>query len=181
MTQIFKSFKQRKSTEEQIYEECHKKLYYTSLRILNNSMEAEEVMHDTLLKYFSRQEFNSIKERDSWLTRVCINLSIDRLRRRKANDIIIFSEDFKDQADDNDVYENYSFKGISANQVKEAINGLADGYRLVLSLVLFEGYDYEEIAKITGLKEVSVRTQYIRGKARVIEELEKYGQLQKIY
>ncbi len=98
-----------------------------------------------------------------------------------ANDIIIFSEDFKDQADDNDVYENYSFKGISANQVKEAINGLADGYRLVLSLVLFEGYDYEEIAKITGLKEVSVRTQYIRGKARVIEELEKYGQLQKIY
>ena len=51
----------------------------------------------------------------------------------------------------------------------------------MLSLVLFEGYDYEEIAKITGLKEVSVRTQYIRGKARVIEELEKYGQLQKIY
>ena len=165
MTQIFKSFKHRRSKEEQIYDECHKKLFYISLRILNNSMEAEEVMHDTLLKYFSREEFNSINERDSWLSRVCINLSIDRLRKRKSNDNLMNSEELRNQSYDNDIYEDYSFKGISVNQVKEAINRLADGYRLVLSLVLFEGYDYEEIAQITGLKEVSVRTQFIRGKA----------------
>lgn len=57
--------------------------------------------------------------------------------------------------------------------VKDVMQTLADGYRVILSLVLFEGYDYEEIAQITGIKEVSVRTQYIRGKARLIEELER--------
>jgi RNA polymerase sigma-70 factor (ECF subfamily) len=57
--------------------------------------------------------------------------------------------------------------------VKSALNNLAAGYRLILSLSLFEGYDYEEIAQITELKEVTVRTQFIRGKARLREEIEK--------
>jgi len=54
---------------------------------------------------------------------------------------------------------------------------LAGGYRLVLSLNLFEGYDYEEIAQILDLKEVTVRSQYIRGKARLVEEIEKLKKL----
>lgn len=59
-------------------------------------MEAEEVMHDTLLKYFERDEFNTVKERDSWLSRVCINMSIDRLRKRKSIDNLLQSQDLKE-------------------------------------------------------------------------------------
>jgi len=73
---------------------------------------------------------------------------------------------------EDDIHEDYTFKGITVNMVKDVMQTLAEGYRVILSLVLFEGYDYEEIAQITGVKEVSVRTQYIRGKARLIEELE---------
>ena len=45
----------------------------------------------------------------------------------------------------------------------------------VLSLLLFEGYDYEEAAEITGLKASSVRSQYVRAKARLLEILKKDG------
>jgi len=173
MNRIFGSSKRGVPREEQIYNECHKKLYYTSLRILNNTMEAEEVMHDTLLKYFAREEFDSQRERDSWLTRVCINLSIDRLRKRRSEDNLLKREELKGELEESDSYEEYSFKGVTVSMVKEALQALAEGYRVILSLVLFEGYDYEEIAQIIGVKEVSVRTQYIRGKARLIEELEK--------
>ena len=82
------------------------------------------------------------------------------------------SEELKNPVIENEYVENYSFKGISVEDVKNALNSLASGYRLVLSLLLFEGYDYEEIAQITGLKEASVRSQYIRGKARIVEILE---------
>jgi RNA polymerase sigma-70 factor (ECF subfamily) len=173
MNRFFGSSNRRVSREEQIYDECHKKLYYTSLRILSNSMEAEEVMHDTLLKYFSREEFDNQRERDSWLTRVCINMSIDRLRKRRTEENHLKSDELKGDFDESDRYEDYSFRGITVNMVKEALMALAEGYRVILSLVLFEGYDYEEVAQIIGVKEVSVRTQYIRGKARLIEELEK--------
>ncbi len=158
--------------EEAIYDECHKRLYYTSLRIVNNAMDAEEIMHDTLLTYFRKgMVFESLKERNSWLTRVCINLSIDRLRKYKSESIMLNSKELKTEEIDEEIVENFNFKGVTVDQVKRALNNLAAGYRLILSLHLFEGYDYEEIAQITQLKEVSIRSQYIRGKARLIEEI----------
>ena len=167
----FKGIKERRD-EEAIYEECHKKLYYTSLRILNNSMDAEEVMHDTLMTFFRKGiEFQTTKERDSWLCRVCINLSIDKLRKHKSENLVLNSKELKAEEIDEEAVESYQFKGVTVDQVKKALNNLAAGYRLILSLHLFEGYDYEEIAQITQLKEVSIRSQYIRGKARLIEEI----------
>ncbi|MFA5850845.1 MAG: RNA polymerase sigma factor [Bacteroidales bacterium] len=167
----FKSTRDRKS-EEAIYDECHKKLYYTSLRIVNNPMDAEEIMHDTLLTYFRKgMVFQTARERNSWLTRVCVNLSIDRLRKYKSEIIMLNSKELRAEEVDEELVENYSFKGVTVDQVKKALNNLAAGYRLILSLHLFEGYDYEEIAQITKLKEVSIRSQYIRGKARLIDEL----------
>lgn len=160
------------SYQEKIYEECHKRLYFTALRILNNSFDAEEVMHDTLLKFFAREDkFLNNRERDAWLTRVCINQAIDTLRRRGSHEMTVIERDIKEQEINED--EEYSYKGVTADMVKSALNNLAAGYRLILSLSLFEGYDYEEIAQITELKEVTVRTQFIRGKARLREEIEK--------
>jgi RNA polymerase sigma-70 factor (ECF subfamily) len=172
---IFNNFQSKKLLydENAIYEECHKKLYYTSYRILNNSMDAEEVMHDTLLTYFKKGvEFQTVKERDCWLCRVCINLSIDRLRKHKSENLFINNRELKAEEVEEERCDEFQFKGVTVEQVKSALNKLAAGYRLVLSLHLFEGYDYEEIAQITQLKEVSVRSQYIRGKARLIEEIQ---------
>lgn len=181
---IYRNIKkyEHNNSEEALYDECHKKLYFTSLRILNNSMDAEEVMHDTLLTYFRKDMvFQTVKERDNWLARVCINLSIDRLRRYKSENLLINSKEMKSEEEDVDVYEekseSFSFKGVTVDQVKAAMNNLSAGYRLVLSLHLFEGFDYEEIAQITQLKEVSVRSQYIRGKARLIEEIRRKREL----
>ncbi|MBO7249010.1 MAG: sigma-70 region 4 domain-containing protein, partial [Bacteroidales bacterium] len=44
-----------------------------------------------------------------------------------------------------------------------------DGYRAVLSMILFEGFDYEEVAQIMEVKESTVRSQYMRGKERLIK------------
>ncbi len=159
--------------QERIYNQVHRKLYFTSLRILGNQFDAEEVMHDTLLKYFSSQnKFGNIKEMDAWMTRVCINLSIDRLRVRKPQDLNHLYKELSCEPDEPEETQSYSFKGVTAEMVKVAMEKVATGYRVILSLLLFEGYDYQEISQILNLKEVTVRSQFIRGKARLIEELE---------
>ena len=53
-------------------------------------------------------------------------------------------------------------------QVKRAIQKLADGYRTVLSLYLLEGYDQEEISEILGITHNTVRTQYMRAKQKLL-------------
>ncbi|HEV7379345.1 MAG TPA: sigma-70 family RNA polymerase sigma factor, partial [Dyadobacter sp.] len=44
-----------------------------------------------------------------------------------------------------------------------------DGYRVVLSLYLFEGYDHEEIGEVLGISESTSRTQYMRAKKKLAE------------
>jgi RNA polymerase sigma-70 factor (ECF subfamily) len=44
---------------------------------------------------------------------------------------------------------------------------LPDGYRVVLSLYLFEGYDHEEIAHILKISENTSRSQYMRAKRKL--------------
>lgn len=47
-------------------------------------MDAEEIMHDTIIKYLeTKQEFESRENRNAWMRRVCINLSIDKLRKKR--------------------------------------------------------------------------------------------------
>ncbi len=187
----FKLFQKNiRAEQEKIYDQCHRKLYFTALRILNNQFEAEEVMHDTLLKYFSTEsQFDTIGERDSWMSRVCINMAIDIIRKRKVEnsklemaeveetvEILSTTKYYLQQSED----EQISLKGVTPQMIKEAMGTLSDGYRTVLSLYLFEGYDYEEISKILGIKEVSVRTQFIRGKANLIDKINCLKERQKI-
>ncbi len=45
---------------------------------------------------------------------------------------------------------------------------LPNGYRTVLTLHLFEGYDQEEIAEILQISHATVRTQYMRAKQKLL-------------
>ena len=45
----------------------------------------------------------------------------------------------------------------------KAIEKLPDGYRIILTLYLLEGYDHAEISTILGISESTSKSQYSRG------------------
>lgn len=57
---------------------------------------------------------------------------------------------------------------LSVEKIRKAMQQLPDGYRIILSLYLFEGYDMEEISSILHIKAASVRSQYLRGKQKLL-------------
>ena len=93
---------------------------------------------------------------EAWLVKVCVRASIDAIRRRRT------------------LRRLFPERSL-AERIRRGMSRLPAGYRAVLSLLLFEGYDYEEAAEITGLKASSVRSQYVRAKARLLEILKKDG------
>ncbi len=154
-----------KSYIEELYNRYAQRLYFTSLRITANSFEAEEVMHDTFMKYHTFHKKETIDNIEKWLTSVCIRKSIDVLRARKKEEIMFeCTESYEDESDT----ENVKY---TVEKIREALAKLPDGYRIILTLHLFEGYDYSEIAQITNLKESSVRSQYMRAKNRLAATL----------
>ena len=157
---------------EKLYDTYAKKLYFTSLRITADSFDAEEAMHDTFLRLHRLPDKEQIKKIENWLTSVCIRISIDRLRKRKSE--ALFKQELAAEAAEENSIGQEIFNGkeppqYSVDSIKKALLLLPDGYRLILSLHLFEGYDYEEISQITGLKESSIRSQYLRAKKRLTE------------
>ncbi len=161
-----------KGNIESLYERYAAKLYHTSLRITADPMDAEEAMQDSFIKYHYYIGKGRIDNIEAWLTRVCVRTSIDIIRRRKADEV--FLEDVSPA-------ENRELSGLhdeepaeaefSVETIKEALLGLPDGYRLILSLHLFDGYDYTEISQMAGLKESTVRSQYARGRKKLLEAL----------
>lgn len=152
---------------ETLYRQYSKAMYNTSLRIVNNSADAEDVLQEAFLDAFrSLNDFHYHSTFGAWLKRIVINKSINILRKRKMNLVELeqsngLAQVLEEQPDEQEI----QFK---VEQVKKAIQKLADGYRTVLSLYLLEGYDQEEISEILGISHNTVRTQYIRAKQKLL-------------
>ena len=86
--------------------------------------------------------------------------------RRQTPDWEELSDDYTEPDDDGPDEEEIRY---SVAQVKEACKKLPAGYRVILSLYLFEGYDMEEIASILKIRPSSVRSQYLRAKRKLLD------------
>jgi RNA polymerase sigma factor (sigma-70 family) len=144
--------------------------------MMNNSAEAEDVLQEVFIEAFARLDtFRFESTFGAWLKRISINKCINELRRRKVeldyagfvvNDV---AEELSDH-DDADV-------ALSVDRIKHAMGLLPDGYRVVFSLYMLEGYDHEEISNILNISESTSKTQLLRGKKKIIEIL-KAGEIQ---
>jgi len=157
----------------QIYKLYYKAMYNTSLRIVNDAMEAEDVMQESFLSAFEKiDSYSGTVSFGAWLKKIVINRSLDALSRRKA----IFEDiDFRVgiRDDGNEDLLRKEEIDIRVEEVKEAINRLPDGYRIILSLYLLEGYDHDEIAEILSISSSTSRSQLSRAKQKLIAELKR--------
>lgn len=155
---------------KKLYEAHSQHLYFTSLRITGNSFEAEEIMHDTLLKFLSQPAPGEIEKPAAWLKSVCIRKSLDKLRERHRTQA--FLEEYKEEPPATPPPQMQ----YSVDEIKRALLLLPDNYRTILSLHLFEGYDYQEIEQITGTKEATLRSLYKRAKEKLAAQLQQNRQ-----
>ncbi|MDQ1332329.1 MAG: hypothetical protein QG576_363, partial [Bacteroidota bacterium] len=52
-------------------------------------------------------------------------------------------------------------------KIIRGIEHLPDGYRIILTLYLLEGYDHTEISQILGISESTSKSQYSRAKDKL--------------
>jgi RNA polymerase sigma-70 factor (ECF subfamily) len=142
-------------------------MYNTSLRIVNNTADAEDVLQESFLDAFrSLHDFHYRSTFGAWLKKIVINKSINILRKRR-NDLVDM-ESTELQAVTEEETANEEDIQYKVEEVKKMITRLPDGYRTVLSLYLLEGYDHEEIAQILNISHNTVRTQYVRAKQKLL-------------
>lgn len=156
------------SAQMQIYKAYYKAMYNTSFRILRDEFEAEDMMQEAFLTAFTKLDsFKGEVAFGAWLKRIVINKSLTQLKKNN-----------KYQEVKMDVIPNYEiveealdYSELKATKVLDAVNSLKDNYRMVLTLNLIEGYDYEEISEILGYTNENVRTTISRAKKKLKQVL----------
>lgn len=148
------------------------------LRVLNHNAEAEDVLQEAFLDAFTHlHSFRGQSTFGAWLKQIVVNKAINQLRQRRLQLVNIedqhFDSDELDLADSKPLDEE-SLE-LDVERVKRGLNQLPEGYRVVLSLYLFEGYDHEEIGEILNISESTSRTQYMRGKKKLLEIMKNKG------
>ncbi|WP_423128652.1 RNA polymerase sigma factor [Gaoshiqia sp. Z1-71] len=147
----------------QLYKLYYKSMYNTCLRMVGNEADAEDIMQESFLNAFKKiDSYEGKVSFGAWIKKIVINRSLDYLKKRK----VTFEEINEKLADE---IENplMEMREVDLEKLKKAVMQLPEGYRVVLSLYLLEGYDHDEISEILHITNVSSRTQLLRAKKKL--------------
>lgn len=89
-----------------------------------------------------------------------MNKCINHLRKKKVD--LELCESLPPVSDDEPEEMIYDTK-----KIYKGIEQLPDGYRVILTLYLLEGYDHSEISQILGITESTSKSQYSRAKDKL--------------
>ncbi len=161
------------SAQLEIYNRYYKAMYNTSLRIVKNNFEAEDIMQDSFLLAFTKlKSLKDVKIFGAWLKRIVINNSIYHYKKNNKNPEIPLDDILYKVEDSNDgIDSNYEFTTIKAREILNTMKTLKDNYRIALTLNLIEGYDYEEISEIMNISNANCRTTISRAKESLRQKL----------
>jgi RNA polymerase sigma factor (sigma-70 family) len=165
-----------RKAQYELYRQYAKAMYNVSLRILNHAAEAEDSLQEAFLDAFNHiHSFRGQSTFGAWLKQIVVNRAINHLRSRRVELVELDTtrmgdEDGPDWADTDPCDETDIHYDVE--RIKIAMQHLSEGYRVVLSLYLFEGYDHEEIGSILKISETTSRTQFMRGRKKLLELLQ---------
>jgi RNA polymerase sigma factor (sigma-70 family) len=157
-----------------IYKLYYKAMYNISLRIVNDPMEAEDIMQEAFLSAFEEiSNYSGTVSFGAWLKSIVQNRSIDSLRKssKMAFENIEMLNGMADE-----------FEGINScseetdhtmKRVLETIKQLPEKAGKIFSLYFLEGYDYEEISDIMSISPSTSRSQLSRARLRFVSEFKR--------
>mmetsp|Transcript_9604 Transcript_9604/g.11185 ORF Transcript_9604/g.11185 Transcript_9604/m.11185 type:complete len:156 (-) Transcript_9604:2396-2863(-) len=143
-------------------------MYNSAYRILKDSFEAEDIMQEAFLTAFTKlQTYKGEVAFGAWLKRIVINKSLTQLKKnnryQEVKMEVIPTNEIEDEVVD--------YSGLNPKNVLNCLQNLKDNYRVVLTLNLIEGFDYEEIAQILDYTNENVRTTISRAKKKLKQVL----------
>lgn len=160
-----------RKAQYEIYKQYSKAMYNVALRITGDTLEAEDVLQEGFLIAFDKiASYRNEATFGAWLKKIMVNAALNQVRKRRYQ----FSE-----IDEDDDYEDSSPQeaqveeeiNFQAAQIRKAVESLPDGFRIVFTLYLLEGYDHAEIAEILGISVSTSKSQYNRAKKKLQEVL----------
>jgi RNA polymerase sigma factor (sigma-70 family) len=142
-------------------------MYNVAIRMIANVAEAEDVLQESFVKVFQQlHTFRSEATIGAWIKRIVVTTALTHLRSKKKLQVVDL-QGLSELEDENDDHEEV----WDAKTLHEVIKKLPAGSRVVFTLFAVEGMSHKEIAKELGISESTSKTQYMRAKQLLKQQL----------
>lgn len=152
-----------------LYQQYAKGMYNVCMNFIHNNYQAEELMQESFILAFKNiDQYKGEVTFGAWLKKIVINKCLDHLKKRKIEFDSI--DDYPNLIDSTES-DNDFINQKTVDEICKAIALMPDGYKTILTLFLFEGYDHEEISQILQISASTSRSQYSRARVALINIL----------
>jgi RNA polymerase sigma-70 factor, ECF subfamily len=166
----------------QLIENNYQRIYGVIYRFLGDQHEAEHLTQDTFINAFrARDGFRGESQAYTWLYRIAINLTKNRLEQLKRR---AYSLDAEDDKGEESWEENMEENALLPDRLAEtaelgrvvgaAVLALRAEYREVVILRDYENLSYEEIGSVLGCSLQTVKSRLFRARAVLRRRLAPY-------
>ena len=146
-------------------------------RYTSGALEGKDLMHDTMAKAFremGRFHYKGAGSLFAWLSRMAVNLCIDRLRKEGRLGIPV-SEDILLDIEDPPAER---MKSIPLQDLQAMIASLPDTKRVIFNMFCVDGFSHREIAEKLGIAERTSSSLLARARKSLGQMIHEYMEKQ---
>ena len=159
---------------KQLYLQYADAMYNVCVRILQHQTEAEDALQEAFIKIFNNiKQYRNESSIGSWMKQIVTNTCLNALRKKKLVLNELDDEISENESDSESANESNNENSIdfSIEEIKEAIEQLPQGYRVIFNLFMFENYAHKQIAEMLEISESTAKSQLFKAKRKLKEIL----------
>lgn len=168
---------------EKLVRQYDRQIFRVAQHITQNREDAEDITQDVFMKAYGKlDQFLGNSKFSTWLTRIAVNESLMRLRKRKTSRTVSMDQDV--QTEEGSIPRDFADWGPDPEQqyntaelgdiLQRTIAGLSPGFRTVFTLRDIEHLSTEETASALGLSVPAVKSRLLRARLQLRERLSRY-------
>ena len=166
-----------RDAQGELYARYSSRLYAICLRYIEDREEARDLMHDCMIKAMDNfKSFRYVSEGSlyAWLSRITVNMAINRLKESSKFRQIPFEQVSGDELEYAMEPDAESVRKIPDGVLDKLIAELPPVRRTVFNMYCIDGYSHHDIARALGITERTSTSVLAKARASLKKALMNY-------
>lgn len=166
-----------RDAQAELYTRYSSRLYAICLRYIEDREEARDLMHDCMIKAMDNfKTFRYVSEGSvyAWLSRITVNMAINRLKESSRFRQIPFEQVGGDELENALEPDAESVRKIPDGVLDKLIAELPPVRRTVFNMYCIDGYSHHDIARALGITERTSTSVLAKARASLKKALMNY-------
>ena len=166
-----------RDAQGELYARYSSRLYAICLRYIEDREEARDLMHDCMIKAMDNfKSFRYVSEGSvyAWLSRITVNMAINRLKESSRFRQIPFEQVSGDELEYAMEPDAESVRKIPDGVLDKLIAELPPVRRTVFNMYCIDGYSHHDIARALGITERTSTSVLAKARASLKKALMNY-------